>query len=123
MGKKGDHTEYMVPCSFIWPSAIFVFQGPTPAARPSEGTLSFVGEPCLSAASWLALPCLASISNNEAERGVTGFGYFCRNKSGSAAGPTPGNTEKHGNTGVRYQRSDAFTEQRFSNGKLQDTFR
>jgi hypothetical protein len=27
-----------------------------------------------------------------AREGVIGFGYFCRNKSGSAAGPKPGNT-------------------------------
>ena len=27
--------------------------------------------------------------------GQHGFGYFCRNKSGSAAGPKPGNTENH----------------------------
>ncbi|MEO8326237.1 MAG: hypothetical protein ABI618_10325, partial [Nitrospirota bacterium] len=26
---------------------------------------------------------------NEARRGVNGFGHFCRNKSGSAAGPKP----------------------------------
>ncbi len=50
-----DHTEYMVSGSFIWTSAMFVSQGPTPAIRPSEWTLSSVGEPCLSAASWLAL--------------------------------------------------------------------
>jgi len=53
-------------------------------------------------------PCLASISFHEAGRGVNGFGYFCRNKKpalslskgGSAAGPKPGNTEKHYDTGV-----------------------
>ena len=33
--------------------------------------------------------------------GVNGFGYLCRNKSGSAAGAKPGNTEKHGDAGVR----------------------
>ena len=121
--KKSDHTECMVPRSFIWTSAMFVSQGPTPAVRPSEWTLSSVGEPCLSAASWLALPCLASISFHEAGRGVNGFGYFCRNKSGSAAGPNPGNTEKHSDTGVRYQMSNAFTDQRFSTGTSHDTFR
>ena len=46
----------------------------------------------MSAASWLALPCLASISSNEAGCGVNGFGSFCRNKRASAAGPNPGNT-------------------------------
>ncbi len=34
----------------------------------------------------------------EPRRGVTGFGHFCRNKSGSAAGPKPGNTEHHVDT-------------------------
>ncbi|HBP89099.1 MAG TPA: hypothetical protein DD706_15540 [Nitrospiraceae bacterium] len=31
--------------------------------------------------------------SNKAELGVNGFGYFCRNKSGSAAGPNPGITK------------------------------
>jgi len=55
------------------------------------------------------LPCLAFISLNEAGRGVTGFGSFCRNKrpvlsqveGASAAGTKSGNTEKHGDTQVR----------------------
>ena len=37
---KGDHMEYMVPRSIIWIPAMFVSQGPTPAARPSGWTLS-----------------------------------------------------------------------------------
>jgi hypothetical protein len=37
-----DHTEYMVPRFFIWISEIFVSQGPTPAARPSEWTLYMI---------------------------------------------------------------------------------
>ena len=49
-------------------------------------------------------PSLASISFHKAGRGVTGFGYFCRNKSGSAAGPNPGNTEKHDDTEVWYNK-------------------
>ena len=119
---KLDHTQFMVPRSFIWTSAMFVSQGPTPAVRPSEWTLSSVGEPCLSAASWLALPCLASILCYEAGWGVNGFGYFCRNKSGSAAGPNPGNTDNPGDTGVQHKRSASFTDHRFSTGKSHDTF-
>ena len=97
-----DHTEYMVPYSFICLSVMLVFQDPTPAVRPSWWTLLWSGEPCLSpsanlrtsSASWLALLSLASISFHEAGLGVNGFGYFCRNKRASAAGPNPGNTEK-----------------------------
>jgi hypothetical protein len=74
-----DHTEWMVPRSFIWIPDMFVSQGPTPAARPSGWTRSWPGEPCLSAASWLVLLYLASISCNKAGRGVNGFGSFCRN--------------------------------------------
>ena len=37
---KVDHTEYMVPRSFIWLPEIFVSRDPTPAARPSGWTLS-----------------------------------------------------------------------------------
>jgi len=44
----------------------------------------------VSAASWAALPWLASASFDEAGRGVNGFGSFCRNKRSSAAGPRPG---------------------------------
>jgi len=86
----------------------------------------------VSAASWLVLLCLASISLNEAGRGVNGFGSFCLHNNGctlrdalsksSAAGPNHGHTEKHGDTRVRYKRSDSFTDQRFSTGKSQDTF-
>jgi hypothetical protein len=54
--------------------------------------------PCLSQASWSALPKLASVPSYEARRGVTGFGHFCRNKSGSPAGAKPGNTKNHANT-------------------------
>ncbi|MCA9458837.1 MAG: hypothetical protein KC587_19400, partial [Nitrospira sp.] len=34
-------------------------------------------------------PCFAAVQSNETGRGIHGFGYFCRNKSGSAAGRTP----------------------------------
>ncbi len=49
--------------------------------------------PCLSAASWSAL-LPAFILFNLAGLGVNGFVHFCRNKSGSAAGPKPGNTNQ-----------------------------
>ena len=35
-------------------------------------------------------PSFAVVQSNETGRGVTGFGYFCRNKSGSAAVTNPG---------------------------------
>jgi len=90
----------MVPPFLIWIPEIFVSQGPTPAARPSEWTL-YMSRRALFERSELARPPVpASISLNEAGRGVTGFGYFCRNKSGSAVGPNPGNTEYPGDTGV-----------------------
>ena len=60
----------------------------------------FLCGPCLSQASWSALPKLASVPSYEARRGVNGFGHFCRNKSGSPAGAKPGNTEKHVHTRV-----------------------
>jgi len=112
---------------------MFVSQGPTPAVRPSEWTLSSVGEPCLSAASWLALrvwrpshvmrPNGASMVLATFASTTTVAPFGTHQGASSAAGPNPGNTEKHGDTGVRYQTSDAFTEQRFSTGKSQDTFR
>ena len=44
-----DHTEFRVLHSFIiWLSEKFVSHNPTPAVRPSEWTLSAIGEPCLS---------------------------------------------------------------------------
>src|SRR5680860_420466 len=97
----GSYRMYGSAFFHLGPS-IFASQGPTPAARPSGWTLSCASEPCLSTASWLALPCLASISVNEAGRGVNGFGSFCRNKRGSAAGPRTGNTEHHFDTKTGY---------------------
>ena len=73
----------------------------TPAGWPKGGTLSSPGGPCSSPASWSALRKLASRPSFEVRRGVTGFGYFCRNKSGSPAGAKPGNTKKRMNTRVR----------------------
>ncbi len=72
-------------------------ENPTPAARPHDRTLLFLTG--LSERSELArLPSFASDQSDEAGRGVTGFAHFCRNKSGSAAGPKPGNTKHHANT-------------------------
>ncbi|GJL60068.1 MAG: hypothetical protein NPIRA03_29250 [Nitrospirales bacterium] len=39
-------------------------------------------------------PLLAFIPPNLAGLGVNGFGHFCRNKSGSAAGPKHGTYRK-----------------------------
>jgi hypothetical protein len=89
--RKTDHTEWMVPHSFIWIPDMVVSQGPTPAARPSGWTLSWPGEPCLSAASWLVLLYLTSISCNKAGRGVNGFGSFCRINNGCALRDAPSN--------------------------------
>ena len=77
-----------------------VFYGPTPAVWTKGGTLSSAGGPCLSGASWPALPRLASVRSNEARRGVNGFGAFCRNKRVSPAGAKPGNTGNHVDTRV-----------------------
>ena len=63
---------------------------PTPAVRLLGQTLSLSGGPCLSRASWSALP-LASDPSNVAELGVNGFAYFSRKKSRSSAGAKPGN--------------------------------
>ena len=104
-GGLQDHTEYMVPSSFIWIPAMFVSHGPTPAGWPTGGTLSSVGRPCLSGASWPALLKVASVLSHEARRGVSGFGSFCRNKRASAAGPTPGNTENQGDRRVEPTRA------------------
>ncbi len=98
---KLDHTEYRVPSSFILISAMFVSQGPTPAVWLSEWTLSLIRRALFERSELARPPYLSSMSSNEAGRGVNGFGYFYRNKSGSAAGPKPGNTENHNDTGVR----------------------
>jgi hypothetical protein len=44
--------------------------GPTPAVWPQGWTLLSAGGPCLSVASWFALPRLASVLSNEARWGV-----------------------------------------------------
>ena len=90
-----DHTDYIAPRYFMWVTEILISQGPTPAVWPKGGTLSFIGGPCLSGASWSALLRLASVRSHEARRGVTGFGSFCRNKRASSAGAKPGFTENH----------------------------
>jgi hypothetical protein len=61
------------------------------------GRSSSIGGPCLSLASWSAFPFTASVYSKEAERGVNGFGSFCRNKRASAAGPKTGDR----NNGLR----------------------
>jgi hypothetical protein len=67
----------------------------------------------ISSARWPALLKLASVLSHEARRGVSGFGSFCRNKKTSAAGPNPGNTDKHcdtrvGETRATYSPTNAF---------------
>jgi len=88
--------------------------------RLRGGTLSAVGRPCLSGASWPALLKLASGLSHEARRGVNGFGSFCRNKRASPAGAKPGFTEHHVDTrsgGTSARRSPGSA---FSTGKTQD---
>ena len=64
---------------------------PTPAGWPKGGTLLLASGPCLSLGELgRSILCLASLPSNEARRGVNGFGPFCRNKRGSAAGPRSG---------------------------------
>ena len=65
------HDEYIVPRSFMWVPEMFDSHGPRPAVWPKGGTLSSVGGPCLSGASWSALLRLTSIRSNEARRGET----------------------------------------------------
>ncbi len=76
------------------------FYFPTPAVRLKGWTLFSPGGPCLSAASWSALPLPASDPSDQAGRGVNGFGSFCRNKRASPAGAKPGTTEHHVDTRV-----------------------
>ena len=72
-------------------------QCPTPAARPSwsdaPSTRRAVFESFDFAQDRLhelaRSPSFAAVQSNETGRGIHGFGYFCRNKSGSAAGRTP----------------------------------
>jgi len=80
---RGGHTT--------WNSlrTLFLQFCPTPAARPPGRTLSSLGGPCLSAASWAALLGFASVHSDVTGSGVNGFGSFCRNKR-SSAGPNPG---------------------------------
>jgi hypothetical protein len=77
---------------------VFFRSYPTPADWPKGGVLPSGGGPCVSAASWRALLCLATISSNLARWGVIGFGSFCRNKRASAAGPKPGIYHRFKNT-------------------------
>ncbi len=63
---------------------------PTPSDWPLGRMLLSPGRPCPSEASWSALLRLASDLSHIARLGVSGFGYFCRNNSGSAAGTKPG---------------------------------
>ena len=90
--RNEDHTEYMASRPFMRVTEMFASHDPTPAVRPKGGTLSSAGGPCLSGASWSALRRLASLLFNEARRGVSGFGSFCRNKRASPAGAKPGYT-------------------------------
>ncbi len=94
-------------------SNIFVSTVPSPAVWHKGGTPSQSGGPCLSQASWSALPSLASVRSNEARRGVNLhsaalrarplFGPFAETKSlararpkeVSPAGAKPGNTEHY----------------------------
>ena len=110
----------MVPDSFMWVTEMFVTHGPTPAVWPNGGTLSSAGGPCLSEASWTALPRLTSVRSNEARRGVNGFGTFCRNKRASPAGAKPGNTENSVDTMIWWHKCDSFNCQHFFRGKTQD---
>ncbi len=112
----------MASRSFVWGTEMFVSRGPTPAVWPKGGTLSSVGGPCLSEASWSALLRLASNRFNKARRGVTAaccvsksvtvIGSFCRNKRASPAGAKPGFTENHvdtrGGDKVRYAHRPAL---------------
>jgi len=112
----------MAPRSFMRVTEMFVSHDPTPAVRPKGGTLSSAGGPCLSGASWSALRRLASILSNEARRGVSGFGSFCRNKRASPAGAKPGNTENHGDTRVGDISAMRSPASAFSTGTTQDGF-
>ena len=104
-----------------------VFYGPTPAVWPKGGTLSSAGGPCLSGASWSALPRLASVRSNGARRGVNGFGAFCsttkgapfgtRQATSSPAGAKPGNTENSVYTIIGGTSAICSTAKTFSRAK------
>ena len=96
--------------------------GPTPAVWPKGGTLSSIGGPCLSEASWPALLKLASVLSHEARWGVSGFRSFCRNKRASPAGAKPGFTENHIDLRVGDTRAMRSPASAFSTGKTQDEF-
>ncbi len=131
-GKRPDHTEYMAPRSFMWVTEMLVSPGPTPAVWPKGGTLSSAGGPCLSTASWSALPRLASILPHEARRSVSGFGSFCLHNNGCALRDAP-----RSHLGCRAEprqhrqslgpegwgnKSDVCTDQRLLTRKPQDRF-
>ena len=84
------HTEYRIPCSFLSVPERFVSHGLTPAAWPRADALipwRALFKPCE-----LGRPPKTRVRPIQCARlGVNGFGYFCRNKSGSAAGPNPVN--------------------------------
>ena len=99
---KEDHTEYRPhPCSMCV-TELLDSPTPTPAGWLKGGTLSSVGGPCLSGASWSALRRLTYLPSNGARRGVNGFGSFCRNKRASPAGAKPGNTRNYVDIKVRF---------------------
>jgi hypothetical protein len=66
-------------------------------------------------------PKAGAVRSNEARRGVTGFGPFCRNKRASPAGAKPGNTENHVDTSVGHTRAMCSPANVFT-GKPQDEF-
>ena len=106
--------------------------GPTPAVWPKGGTLSSIGGPCLSGASWPALLKLASVLSHEARWGVSGFGSFCLHNNGCALRDAPrsnlgcrGEPRQHrqalGHEGCGNM-SAVFTNQGFVTNKPQDRF-
>jgi hypothetical protein len=132
-----DHTEYRAPRSFM--GVPERSPAPTPAVWPKGGTRSSAGGPCLSpstrlrtgSASWSLLRP-ASISPNEARRGVNGFGTFfsttmvapfgTRQATSSPAGAKPGNTAHQVDTRVGDTQCEAFTCQLFFTGTFHDGF-
>jgi len=63
--------------------------GPTPATRPSGRTLVEIGEPCMSAASWLVLLLLASVQSVETVGASLVLGPFANTKGPRLPGRNP----------------------------------
>ena len=75
-----------IPHEIPGPSALSLFDACRPPPWPDAPSTRRAVFECNELARSASF---AAVQSNETGRGVHGFGYFCRNKSGSAAGRTP----------------------------------